>query len=89
MTNIRSLEKECKALGQKRRIQILALLKQEGGLSVGVIAQHLRCKFPTASQHIRILKEAGIVLDRKREKFVVYVLSPHMGKIAQMLIREL
>lgn len=89
MANIRLLERECKALGQWRRIKIIALLKRTKGAPVGDIARRVQCSFQTASQHLRILRNAGIVLDRRRGKYVVYVLSPHMGEMARTLFRLL
>ena len=87
MADIRELERECKALGQSKRIRIVTFLKRHRGATVGQIAKHIQCTFPTASHHIHVLRNAGIVLDRRRGKYVAYVLSPHMGEMSRTLLR--
>ena len=87
MADVRDLERQCKALGQRRRIRIIAFLKHRRGAMAGEIAKHVQCSKQTASQHLRVLREARIVLDRKRGLNVLYVLSPHMGEMARTLLR--
>lgn len=48
------------ALGDGTRRAILDILR-EGGLSVGDIAQRLPVSRPAVSQHLRVLREAGLV----------------------------
>jgi DNA-binding transcriptional ArsR family regulator len=51
------------ALGDPTRRAVLEL---EGGAKpVGEIARHLPVSRPAVSQHLRVLKEAGLVRDRK------------------------
>ncbi|MBN2545029.1 MAG: helix-turn-helix transcriptional regulator [Spirochaetes bacterium] len=50
-----------KTLGDPTRIKILNLLKLYGNLCVGIMAQKLGITQPAVSQHLRILKNAGIV----------------------------
>ena len=89
MPDIRQLERECKAIGQRRRIRIIAFLKKQHGATVSQIAKHAGCTLQTASQHLRILREVGIVIDRKRGLNVLYVLSTNMGVMARTLAKEL
>lgn len=52
------------ALGEPTRRAVLAVL--EGGAQpVGEIARRLPVSRPAVSQHLRVLKEAGLVRDRK------------------------
>ena len=52
------------ALGDPTRRAVLEVL--EGGAKpVGEIARHLPVSRPAVSQHLRVLKEAGLVRDRK------------------------
>ncbi|HXH33332.1 MAG TPA: metalloregulator ArsR/SmtB family transcription factor [Plantibacter sp.] len=52
------------ALGDWTRRQVLEGLRA-GPRSVGELAADLPVSRPAVSQHLRILKEAGLVLDRK------------------------
>ncbi|MCP9485512.1 MAG: metalloregulator ArsR/SmtB family transcription factor [Gaiellaceae bacterium MAG52_C11] len=52
------------ALGDWTRRQILEALKQ-GPRSVGELAAGLPVSRPAVSQHLRVLKDAGLVIDRK------------------------
>lgn len=60
----RQLERIVKGFANHRRIQILELLKKEPELSVIEIAGKLKINFKTASEHIRRLAIAGLVLKR-------------------------
>jgi Mn-dependent DtxR family transcriptional regulator len=60
----RHLERIVKGFANHRRIQILELLKKEPELSVAEIAGKLNINFKTASEHIRRLAIAGLVLKR-------------------------
>jgi DNA-binding transcriptional ArsR family regulator len=59
------------ALGDPTRRAVLELLR-EGARPVGRIAGHLPVSRPAVSQHLRVLKEAGLVRDRKEGTRRVY-----------------
>ena len=52
------------ALGDPTRRRIFERLR-EGPLAVGELASELPVSRPAVSQHLRVLREAGIVADRK------------------------
>jgi DNA-binding transcriptional ArsR family regulator len=52
------------ALGCRTRHEIFSLLS-EGPLCVGAIAKKLELTQPSVSQHLRILREAGLVTDQR------------------------
>ena len=52
------------ALGDPTRRAVLELLR-DGARPVGEIAEHLPVSRPAVSQHLRVLKEAGLVRDHK------------------------
>ena len=52
------------ALGDPTRRAVLELLR-EGPKPVGEIARYLPVSRPAVSQHLRVLKEAGLVRDRR------------------------
>jgi DNA-binding transcriptional ArsR family regulator len=53
------------ALGDPTRRAVLEVLRG-GAQPVGEIARHLPVSRPAVSQHLRVLKEAGLVRDRKQ-----------------------
>lgn len=67
-------QKTFKALSDSTRRKILNLLKH-GSLSAGEIEQHFDMTGATISHHLSILKDAGLVTDEKRGKYVYYELN--------------
>jgi DNA-binding transcriptional ArsR family regulator len=63
------------ALGDWTRRQILEALRR-GPQSVGELAGGLPVSRPAVSQHLRVLKEAGLVVDRKEGTRRVYRVDP-------------
>ena len=62
------------ALGDPRRRQIFELL-QTGPMAVGELAANLPVSRPAVSQHLRVLKDAGLVRDRQEGTRRVYALD--------------
>lgn len=60
----RHLERLVRGFSNHRRIEIMELLDKHPELSVAGIANKLKINFKTASEHIRRLAIAGIVLKR-------------------------
>ncbi len=63
-----------KALSDPTRREILELLR-DGPLTAGEIGSHFPTAGATVSHHLAILREAGLVLDEKRGKFIFYELN--------------
>jgi ArsR family transcriptional regulator len=63
-----------KALADGTRLRVLKLLGS-GELCVCEIAAALALEQPRLSFHLRILKQAGIVIDRRRERWILYRLN--------------
>ena len=63
------------ALGDPTRRHVLALVRHEPR-SVGDIAAELPVSRPAVSQHLRILKGAGLVTDRAEGTRRLYVADP-------------
>ena len=63
------------ALGDPTRRAIFELLA-EGPRAVGEIAQHLPVSRPAVSQHLRVLKDAGLVVDRPAGTRRLYEVNP-------------
>jgi DNA-binding transcriptional ArsR family regulator len=63
------------ALGDPTRRAIFELLA-EAPRPVGELAQQLPVTRPAVSQHLKVLKEAGLVMDRQHGTRRVYQLNP-------------
>jgi len=63
------------ALGNPTRRAVFELLG-DGPRAVGEIAQHLPVTRPAVSQHLKVLKDAGLVIDRPAGTRRVYELNP-------------
>lgn len=63
-----------KLLGEPMRLAILALL-QERNLSVTELTGLLQASQPNTSQHLRKLKAAGLIRERKQGQWVIYSLN--------------
>jgi DNA-binding transcriptional ArsR family regulator len=58
------VEAAVRALAEPRRRDILRLVRDDE-LSAGSIASHFEVSRPAISQHLRVLKEAGLVDERR------------------------
>ncbi len=58
------METALKAIAAPRRRQILGLVR-DGELTAGEIAAHFDVTRPAVSQHLNVLKEAGLVSERR------------------------
>jgi len=74
------LVKILKALGDKNRLRIVKMLQQKE-LCVCEITAVLRLATSTVSNHLSILKDAGIIEDRKDGKWVEYCLNTKTNNI--------
>jgi DNA-binding transcriptional ArsR family regulator len=64
------------ALADPTRRQVFERLRS-GGLSVGELARDLPVSRPAVSQHLKVLKEAGLVADEAQGTRRVYHIDPH------------
>jgi DNA-binding transcriptional ArsR family regulator len=69
------VEAALKAIAGPRRRQILTL-DRDGELSAGEIAAHFDVTRPAVSQHLNILKEAGLVSERRNGTRRLYRARP-------------
>lgn len=71
---ILSFQKTFKALSDPTRREILDLLKG-GAMTAGEIGSHFEMTGATISHHLSLLREAGLIDDDKRGKFIYYELN--------------
>jgi DNA-binding transcriptional ArsR family regulator len=69
------VEAALKAIAAPRRRQILTLVR-DGELSAGEIAGHFDVTRPAVSQHLNVLKEAGLVTERRNGTRRLYRARP-------------
>jgi DNA-binding transcriptional ArsR family regulator len=69
------MEAALKAIAQPRRRQILMLVR-DGELAAGEIAAHFDVSRPAVSQHLNVLKEAGLVSERRNGTRRLYRARP-------------
>jgi DNA-binding transcriptional ArsR family regulator len=69
------VEAALKAIAEPRRRAILSLVR-DGELSAGEIASHFDVTRPAVSQHLNVLKEAGLVSERRNGTRRLYRARP-------------
>jgi DNA-binding transcriptional ArsR family regulator len=80
-----SVEAALKALAGARRRRILTLVR-DGELSAGEIAAHFDVTRPAVSQHLTVLKEAGLVEERRNGTRRLYRARPEgLAELKQFL----
>ena len=63
-----------KAMSDSTRRKIIELLK-EGPKTAGEIADHFSHAQPTISRHLNVLKNAQLIVDRRKGTFIIYRLN--------------
>lgn len=79
----------CKALGHPVRVRLLRILSSKGECISGDLAEEFDLAQSTVSEHLRILKEAGIVqgtIDGQRR---CYCIHPGALKVLRTLVDKL
>jgi DNA-binding transcriptional ArsR family regulator len=72
-----NIAKQFKILGDANRFKIINLLLGHD-LCVGALAQHLNISKPAISQHLQILRKAGLVKGEKRGYWTHYMVERDM-----------
>ena len=68
------IQSTLRALSDPTRREILNLLKKDS-MSAGDIAGHFDMSVPAVSKHLSILKDAGLIRDRREGKYIYYELN--------------
>ena len=77
-----------KNLADETRLGIVLLLKARGELCVCDLCTARAQSQPKISRHLAMLRESGLLLDRKQGKWVHYRLSPQMPAWAAQVIEQ-
>ena len=76
---INKCSKSMKALSDLNRLKILELLFK-GELCVSDMVKALKIDQPKVSHHLAILKRAGVIVDRRQGRKIIYSLHPAVYK---------
>ncbi|MDW5498796.1 metalloregulator ArsR/SmtB family transcription factor [Pseudomonas lundensis] len=77
-----------KNLSEETRLTLVLLLRQAGELCVCELSGALAESQPKISRHLAMLRESGLLLDRREGKWIYYRLSPHMPAWAAAIIEQ-
>ena len=78
-----------KALGHPARVAIVRMLVQRGKCVCGVIVEGLPLSQATVSQHLKVLKEAGLIRGEIDGPRVCYCINPEAVKRFKSLLEQL
>ena len=78
-----------KAIGHPARVQILRLLVRKNGCVCGAIVQELPLAQSTVSQHLKVLKECGLIRGEVDGPRVCYCIEPRAVRRLKALIGSL
>jgi len=82
---LRALERMVKGFANHRRIAILELLSQEPEMCLYEISARLKIEMKTASEHVRRLAIAGLVLKRNDAQSVRHKLTARGEAVLKFL----
>ncbi len=86
---MKELERNLKALANKRRLAVLKYLKRTKKASVGDIAAEIKLSFKATSRHLSVLTNAGI-LEKEQEGLTMWHrLSPGKEPIVAKVLELL
>lgn len=72
--------------GNEVRMKILLLVSQEESLCVCDLSDVLEMKIPAVSQHLRKLKDAGLVETRREGTVIYYAITPQHRSMVNTLL---
>lgn len=87
--DVETLATLCKALGHPARVQLLKYLQQQGTCFFGTLTDVLPLAPSTVSQHVTILKEAGLIIGSADEQRMCYCINPERIQMLKKWIAAL
>lgn len=82
------LQNTMKALADPTRREILNLLKS-GGMSAGEIGEHFPVTGASISRHLSVLKEADLIRDTRKGKYIYYELNTSVLEEVMLWLTQL
>jgi len=87
--NVKKAALILRALNHKLRQQLLKLIEEEKKITVTEIYVRLRLEQSVASQHLAILRKAGIVTTEREGKFIYYLINHKRIEEISRIVNEL
>jgi Predicted transcriptional regulators len=78
-----------RSLNHKLRQQIVRIINEEGRITVTEIYVKLRLEQSVASQHLAILRKAGIVATQRDGKFIYYTINQARVEALERFVKDL
>lgn len=75
------------ALANEIRLRCLMLLQLEGELCVCELTHALKLSQPMVSRHLGILRDSGMVTDRRAGQWIYYSLNPALDDWAKLVLQ--
>ncbi len=82
------IQSTLRALSDPIRREILNLLKK-GRMSAGDIVAHFEVTGASISRHLSVLKEAGLIRDKREGKFIFYEMNASVFEEILLFIKDL
>jgi DNA-binding transcriptional ArsR family regulator len=77
-----------KVLSVETRVKIIELLKANGALGAKEISERLGITPPAVSQHLKILKQAGLVRSERRGYWIPYSINEEAMETCQEILNK-
>ena len=87
--NIKKASLILRSLNHKLRQQILRIIHEEKKITVTEIYVKLRLEQSVASQHLAILRKAGIVVTQREGKFIYYTINGKRVEGIERFVKDL
>lgn len=87
--NLKKASLVLRSLNHKLRQQIVKIIYEDGRITVTEIYVKLRLEQSVASQHLAILRKAGIVTTQRDGKFIYYTINKSRVEALETFIKDL
>ncbi len=87
--NVKKAALILRAVNHKLRQQLLKLIDEEKRITVTEIYVRLRLEQSVASQHLAILRKAGIVTTEREGKFIYYIVNYNRLEEISKIVNDL
>ncbi|KUO52817.1 MAG: hypothetical protein APF76_02460 [Desulfitibacter sp. BRH_c19] len=84
LSRIKELEQVFKALSDVTRLKIVEMVSEKE-MCVYDIFQKLNISQPAVSHHLKILKQAGLIVGRKKGKWVLYSINDNKRDFLKLI----
>ena len=86
MNGIKEMERQLKALANKRRLAILKFLASKEPASVGSIAEEIKLSFKSTSNHLLILSACDLLDREQTSTTVLYRLTRPVSPLVKTVL---